>query len=255
MKSLSVLVVVLMTIAASAAETVKIQTPRGTEVTVTLHTPQGKNLPVLLVAPGQGCNSKSTLFETLGTKGFQKNFAMIRFEWGYCGTADGKPSTGLKDEIEDMVTVLEFTKKQTSVDPSKIVLAGKSMGSSVAYRIFSQRRELKAIVLLTPICSHTTDENDNPLPQPLSVCDKNYPRLKEDPRPVLMTMGNQDAACLLPVLYDFLKDSKGNVQTFVAGGDHGFRIYDEKGSVDPMKTQNNIETVVNVLLNWSGLIF
>jgi hypothetical protein len=102
---------------------------------------------------------------------------------------------------------------------------------------------------------YATDENDNPLSEPVSVCDKNYPHLKEDHRPILMTAGNQDDACVLPVLFDFLKDSKGNVQAFVAGGEHGFRIYDDKGTVNPIKTQNNLNTVATVLFNWMGLIF
>jgi hypothetical protein len=255
MKLIFVLVTALMTIHVSAAETLKIQTPRGTDLSVTMHIPQGTNLPVLIVAPGQSCNSKGPLFETMGSKGFEKNYAIFRFEWGYCGTSNEKPSAGLKNEIEDMVTVLEFAKTHASVDPLKIVMAGKSMGTGVAYKIFSQRPELKAIVLLTPICSYTTDENNNPLPMPLSVCDKNYPHLKEDLRPILMAMGSQDDACVLPVLFDFLKDSKGNIQTFVAGGDHGFRIYDDKGNVNSAKTQNNIDTVVGVILNWMDLIF
>jgi hypothetical protein len=254
-KTILILITALIVTRVFAAETLKIQTPRGTEVNVTLHIPAGSDLPVLVVAPGQSCNSKGPLFETIGDKGYAKNYAIFRFEWSYCGTASEKPSAGLKNEVEDMITVLEFAQKQASVDPSKIVIAGKSMGSGVAYRIFSQHPELKAAVLLTPICSVTTDENNNPLSEPVSICDKSYPHLKEDLRPVLMAMGNQDENCVLPVLFDFLKDSKGNIQTFVAGGDHGFRIYDSHGDVDAIKTQNNIDTVVSVLFNWMDLIF
>ncbi len=255
MKAAFILIIVFVTSRLWAAENVQVHTPRGTDVTVTLHIPTGSSLPALVVAPGTSCNSKGPLFETIGINGLEKHYAIFRFEWSYCGTASEHPSAGLKNEIEDMTTVLEFAKKQASIDPSKIVIAGKSMGSGVAYRIFSQHPELKAAALLTPICSYTTDENDKPLPEPVSVCDRSYPHLKEDPRPILMTMGNQDENCVLPVLFDFLKDSKGNIQTFVAGGDHGFQIYDGSGQIDPLKTENNIATVANVLFNWMDLIF
>jgi hypothetical protein len=253
MKSLLILMGALMTLNVHASETVKITTPRGAGVTVTMHIPPGAHLPILVVAPGQSCNSKGFLFEALGDQGLKRHYAVFRFEWSYCETSNKTPSAGLRNELEDMAAVLEFAKKHAAVEDSNIVIAGKSMGSGVAYKIFSQRPELKALVLLTPLCSETTDENDKPLPKPLSVCEKNYPHLKEDRRPILMTMGNKDEACVLPVLFDYLKDSKGNVQTFVAGGDHGFRIFDVTGAVDPVKTQTNIETVVGVTLNWMDL--
>lgn len=238
-----------------ATVNVKIPTPRGSDVNVQIHAPAGSNLPALIIAPGASCNSKGPLFESLGVKGIEKNFAVFRFEWSYCETSKPTPSDKLKNEIEDMAAVLEFTKTYPSIDPTKIIIAGKSMGSGVAYKIFLSHSELKAIALLTPICSYTTDDNNNPLPAPVSVCDQGYPNLKDGSRPVLMTMGNKDDACVLPILFDFLKDSKGNIQTFVAGGDHGFRIFDAEGKLDSVKTQNNINTVSEVVLNWMNLVF
>jgi hypothetical protein len=119
--------------------------------------------------------------------------------------------------------------------------------------VFHANADAKALVLLTPICSYTTDENNNPLPEPQRVCDESYPGLKKDPRPVLMTMGDRDSLCLLNVLFDYLKDSAGNIQVSVAGGDHGFRLRKADGSVDDVKTARNIETMVNSLLNWADL--
>jgi hypothetical protein len=40
------------------------------------------------------------------------------------------------------------------------------------------------------------------------------------------------------------------VATFVAGGDHGFRVKDKAGNLNQAKTQNNIDTVVKAALNW-----
>lgn len=240
-----------------AAESITLKTPRGAEVKVTLHIPQGTHLPAIVVAPGQGCNSQGPLFETLGQMGATESVAIVRFEWNYCDLTSPHrtPSPELKNEIEDFQTVLEYAKSHTSLDRSKIILAGKSLGSIVAYAVFAKELAAKALVLLTPVCTYTTDANGTPLPEPLRICEENYPQLKEDSRPILMAMGNLDSLCLLPALYDFLKDSKGNISTFVAGGDHGFRIKDSKGNMDQTKTQRNIKTVVSATLNWVGLNF
>jgi predicted alpha/beta-hydrolase family hydrolase len=238
-----------------ATESITIKTPRGADVNVTLHIPQGSNLPAIVVAPGQSCNSKGPLFETLGQMGASESVAIVRFEWNYCNSNPSQPtpSPDLKNEIEDFQTVLEYIKSHTSINKTKIILAGKSLGSLVSYAVFAKELSAKALVLLTPVCSYTTDENGKPLPEPMKVCEENYPKIKDDSRPVLMTMGNLDSLCILSVLYDFLKDSKGNIATFVAGGDHGFRIKDSHGNVDQVKTQKNINTVVSATLNWIGI--
>lgn len=238
-----------------AAESIMLKTPRGADINVTLHMPQGSHLPVIVVAPGQSCNSKGPLFESLGQIVASENVAVLRFEWNYCNSnpSEPTPSADLKNEIEDFQTVLEYAKLHPSIDKTNIFLAGKSLGSIVASAVFAKDLSAKALVLLTPVCSYQTDDNGNPLPEPLKVCEENYPKLKSDSRPVFLTMGNMDSLCLLPILYDFLKDSKGNISTFVAGGDHGFRIKDSKGNIDQVKTQKNINTVVSAMLNWVGI--
>ena len=195
------------------------------------------------------------LFETLGTSGLNKNLAVVRFEWNYCNTkpAQPTPSANLLNEIEDFETVLKYAQAHTSIDKNKITLAGKSLGSLVAYAVFAKEPTFKTLALLTPVCSYTTDEDGKVLPVPLSVCDENYPKIKEDSRTLFMSMGDKDELCILPVLYDFLKDSKGNISTFVAGGDHGFRIRDSGGQVDEVKTNGNINAVAEALFNWKAI--
>lgn len=238
-----------------AAETVVLKTPRGADVNVALHIPQGSNLPAVVVAPGQSCNSKGLLFETLGQDGLANGVAIVRFEWNYCNTnpTQPMPSANLVNEIEDFQTVLNYAKSHPSINKDRIALSGKSLGSIVAYAVFAKEVTSKSLILLTPVCSYTTDENGKPLRELLKVCEKNYPKIKDDSRSVLMAMGNFDSLCLLPVLYDFLKDSKGNISTYVAGGDHGFRIKDSAGTVDQIKTQGNLNSVVNAVLNWRAI--
>jgi len=239
----------------SMPETMRITTPRGAEIDVIVHAAASHASPTIIVAPGQSCNSKGPLFETIGLKGPTAGFTVVRFEWAYCLKDPTKPvpSADLKNEIEDYMAVLEHTKSLTSVDPNKIVIAGKSLGSIVAYSVFRSTASAKALALLTPVCSYTTDEKGNPLPEPQSVCDEYYPEMKKDTRPVMMAVGEKDDLCILNVLFDYLKNSKGNIQVSVAGGDHGFRLKKSDGSIDEARTNRNMDTVVNGFFNWADL--
>lgn len=237
------------------ANTTKILTPRGAEVEVTVELAPSRTGRTLIVAPGQSCNSKGPLFEAIGRLGPVADFTVVRFEWAYClkDPKNSVPSQDLKNEIEDYQTVLAYAKTLPGVDAGAITLAGKSLGSMVAYSVFHSTPTAKALVLLTPICTYTTDDNGNSIPEPLRVCEQSYPGLKSDARPVFMTMGQKDDLCLLNVLFDYLKDSVGNIQVSVAGGDHGFRIQKADGTLDDQKTARNIEAVVNGLFNWADL--
>lgn len=242
-------------IALATEATLLLKTPRGADVNVTLHVPVGANLPAIVVAPGRNCNSKGSLFETLGRSGAGNGVAIIRFEWHYCNEnpVHPSPSPNLRDEIEDFQTVLNFAKSYGPLNSGKITIAGKSLGSIVAYAVFGKNPAVKTLVLLTPVCSHLTDDNGATMPEPQNVCEENYPGIKNDPRPILMTMGSRDGLCLLPILYDFLKDSRGNISTVVAGGDHAFSVRDDWGNQDPAKTGTNIDTVVQSVLNWRSI--
>lgn len=251
------LAVVLLNVqtAFSQSEIRRLTTPRGDALEVTVHTSSdNKKNPAIIIAPGQSCNSKGPIFETLGKMGPLENVTVIRFEWAYCLKDPSKPvpSENLKNEIEDFYSVMDYASTLPSVDAEKIVLAGKSLGSVVAYAVFKDTPSAKGVALLTPICSYVTDEQGNPLPAPQSVCEENYPGMKQDLRPVYMTMGELDSACVLSVLFDYLKDSKGNILVNVAGGDHGFRMKNAEGKVDDAKTQRNIDSVINAVLNWMG---
>lgn len=236
------------------ADEIVLKTPRGAEVNVIRHIPAGTNLPVIVVGPGQSCNSRNAIFESLGQMGFDNGVAVIRFEWSYCNShpAQPTPSDDLINEIEDYQTVLEHVRSLPSIDKTKITIAGKSLGSVVAYWVFARETKVKTLALLTPVCSYVTDENGKPLKEPLAVGDENYPRIKEDTRPILMTMGNSDSLCLIPVLNDFLKDAKTNISTFIAEGDHGFRVKDAAGKVDQAKTDANISAVMDAVLKWKS---
>jgi predicted alpha/beta-hydrolase family hydrolase len=257
MKNCIALFILLASFAATASQTLTLKSPLGEDIHVTQHIPAGTNLPVVVVAPGQGCNSAGPVFENLATKLSDNGYAVLRFEWSYCNSkpANPMPSPDVVNEIAEMNTVIAYAKTLVQVDATKIVLAGKSLGSIVTSKIFGTNTEVKGFLALTPVCTYTTDQKGNPLPTPEKVCEEYYPTIKTDTRPTLMMMGSLDSLCLLPVLFDFLKDSKGNVTTIVLGGDHGFRIRDSAGNVDTIKTQTNLDAVSLNALNWLNQLF
>ena len=237
------------------ADSSTVTTPRGTDVHVTVHRPSGSNLPVVVVAPGQSCNSLGPIFETLGIRGQERGYVVVRFEWSYCNSHpnDPQPSADLSAEVEDFATVLNYATSLPGIDASHIYVAGKSLGSMVGFKLFAATASAKALVLLTPVCSYDTDDDGHQLPSPLPVTEESYPELKHQSRPIFMIGGNNDSLCHLPILYGYLGDSSGNITTAAVGGDHGLRIMAPGGSVDQTKTQANIETAIASVLNWMDL--
>ncbi len=234
----------------SMVETKKIKSPRGLEVEVTVHSSSNTKKPTIIVAPGQSCNSKGPIFETLGVNGSIENYTVVRFEWAYCQVDPTKPipSEDLSAEVQDFNTVLEYAKTLPSVDSDKIIIAGKSLGSVVAYYVFKDNLSAKGLVLLTPLFSYIGDDG-----KPVDTGEENYPGIKKDTRPIYLAFGDEDNACISSVLFNYLKDANRNIFVHTAGGDHGFRVKGNDGKLDEVKTQNNISSVIKATLNWATL--
>ena len=232
-----------------------ISTPRGAKVNVKTHKAAGANQPLLIVAPGQGCNWLGAMFESLATKGAERGYTVIRFNWNYCNSSpsDPQPSDKFVNEVEDFNAVLKFAKELPAVDTNHVFLAGKSLGSMVGQRVFTAHTDLRALALLTPVCSYETDDSGNQYPAPLPVTDESYPGLRDDKRQILMAGGSKDPICFLPILHKYLGESKGNIVTATFGGDHGLNIKNQAGIVDQSKTAGNINAFVVMVLNWLDL--
>lgn len=231
-----------------------IPSPRGNQIEILAHIPQQFD-KIMVVAPGQSCNSRTDLFQILSHTVAQQRTAVFRMEWEYCKINPSKPtpSPNYEHELQDLSTVLRFASNKSRFPNKQITLAGKSLGSFLAYKIFQLSPQVKSIVLLTPICSVTHDENDNPLPRPLNVGEKYYPQVKSQPRPVLFALGNRDSACVLPVLRDFLKDSPPHIRAAVFAGDHGFRSYLPNGEIDKVLMIQTLHRVAHTVVRWLAL--
>jgi dienelactone hydrolase len=151
-----------------------------------------------------------------------------------------------------MQAVLDLAKADARVDASQIVIAGKSMGSVVAFRVFNRNPASKGLVLLTPLCSSSTDEKGNAIASPRAIGALNYPGLTELTKPVVLALGNSDPACFVPILYDWLKGTKGNLVTVVAGGDHGMNVV--SSDVEDPKNAANILSTIQIVAQWVKLM-
>lgn len=84
---------------------------------------------------------------------------------------------------------------------------------------------------------------------------KNYPHLLQETREVVFLLGDQDSDnCPVPFLYDFLKDSKGNIKTVVVGGDHSLELGDRNDEKYRQQNLKNIEAAQNIIVQWAHLI-
>ncbi len=229
----------------ASAEDMNIKTPRGAEVNVSITLPSAEatKAPALVIAPGQGYHMDLPLVKDLATKAAQNGFVVYRFNWNYfTGVPKGRPSDDLANEIEDMKTVIAHTRQNSRVDSTRVVIAGKSLGSLVSYRAFAQDSALLGLILMTPIC---TDFEKNE-----AVGEEYYPALAAQTRPIAMVLGNQDPGCSLPMLYDFLKGTKGNVSVNVFGGGHSLTFTPPNAEKDA----RNIEAAVNATAHWANIV-
>src|SRR5512140_3062938 len=93
------------------------------------------------------------LLEHIAAAGAQAGLAVCRFDWahGDHDGAAGSVSEDLAAETQDMATVLAIALNHTNVDPHRVFIGGKSVGSVVAWKLFSHERDLAGAVLLTPL--------------------------------------------------------------------------------------------------------
>jgi dienelactone hydrolase len=142
--------------------------------------------PCLILAPGRG---------------YHKDLPIL---------TDLAQQAAVANEQADLFDVIDYAKSMSGVDSTTIVLAGKSLGSVVAWWVFQKAPALAGVILLTPVMA--TEE----------MGEQYYHHLQQETRPVTIIVGAQDADnCPLPVLYDFLGARNSTIPVVVVPGDHG----------------------------------
>jgi alpha/beta superfamily hydrolase len=232
-----------------------VTTPRGAKVALSLHLPQGTpgKLATLIIAPGQGYHRGLPILKGLAEEAARQGIAALRFDWAYTA-AKGRPSAGLKAEREDLEAVLAFAKAHERVDGKRILLAGKSLGTLVVYPAFRSHPELRGLFLLTPVVTWKWGEDGKELPKARSVLAENYPGLSETKRQVVITVGDRDRLCALPMLYAGLSGTKGNVASVVVGGDHGLNLGSWRDEAFKKPNAANVAVAVKATVQWMRIV-
>ena len=122
-------------------------------------------IPLIIVCPGAGYHKDLSLFTDIRDEALDKNIACLRFNWKYF-TEGRKPSEGYKEELDTIEEMIKLAKKNPAIDTQQIYLAGKSLGSVLAYQAMLNkegkenpdtlqpfRNDIKGLILLTPILS------------------------------------------------------------------------------------------------------
>ena len=205
-------------IAMSQATTVK--RPDGTAISVIVDLPTGADrVPAVVMAPGQGYHMDLPAMASTARALTDQGFAVFRFNWAYfSATPKGQPSADLSTEQQDFLAALAAARAHARVDPQRISVAGKSLGSLVAWRVFRADPKLQSAILLTPVCSRLRPGDTPPTPEGR----ENYPELAMEQRPSLWISGDADPLCAPQVLYDFARTGRKTPRVAIVGGDHGY---------------------------------
>lgn len=226
LRSIALAVLTLALAASARAEFLafKLTTPRGAVVSVLADWPDPERFgpgpyPTLVLASGAGYHQRMPLqvamAETLSAAGV----GVLRFDWAYF-SAQGQPSDDLAPEREDLQTVLAHARSLKHVDADRLSVAGKSLGSVVAWQVFRADPGLQRAVMLTPLCSRSVDGTV------VSVAGERYPEaVGVDARPVLWVLGDRDPACAPALLEAFLQ-ARPQDAVLRLEGDHGLERRD-----------------------------
>ncbi len=235
-------------------ENLKLTTSRGEEIDVTVLYPESNvKLPAVLLASGGGYHKDLPILKQSTEAIADNGIIAVRFNWNYF-TKKENPSQGYVAEQEDMQTVLDFLKSNEKVDATKILIGGKSLGSVISYRVFTENEFIRALLLYTPVCTQRWDKDGNELPVPEPIGQVFYPEILSENRQVVITMGNRDPNCDVPMIYNFLKGSNGNVALNMVKGDHSLNIGPWDDPTYQERNAKNIEAAIGMQLHWVKLI-
>jgi len=231
------LLFLLLTLPAQATEAFKIATPRGESIEIILDKPgKQEKLPAIILAPGSGYHARQPILRKVADTLVKQGFAVIRFNWAYYvkDPEHGKQSIDRKAELEDINAAIEFARKQDWVDTKNIVVGGKSLGSIIAWQTFRKDPELKAVLLLTPVC------------QTPAITETNYPEVNAENRPSAWIQGNNDPACPSPALYRLIGSTGNQARAITLGGDHSFAFLPKDSDEALLQQSRTIDLAADI---------
>lgn len=232
---------------ASAAASRQVATPRGEPIELLVEYPARAPkvaLPAVVLAPGSGYHMRLPVLESLSRALVKQGIVVYRFNWAYFvkDPEKGKQSQDRAAEVEDLTTVLELARRDPAVDKSRVALAGKSLGSLIAWRVLRAQPDVRAALLLTPVCSST--------PQKTVVPEVNYPGVPQETRKFAWILGDADPSCTPPTLYRLVATNPQPVRINVVGGNHGFEHGPASDKVAAASTSRTIDLVTRLSVDF-----
>ncbi|MBL8048569.1 MAG: dienelactone hydrolase family protein [Chthonomonas sp.] len=190
-----------------------------------------RRVPCVVIGPGAGYHKDKMLIKDLGSELRSSGVATVRFDWAFF-TAQAEPSKDYAGEIRDMQAAIRFARAQPLIDPDRVWVAGKSLGSIVAWKVFAADAKLSGALLFTPIAR-------------VAEPGQWYPGLAAEKRPVLFSVPDADPdGCPLNALHLLTNGAGANVRVQIHPGNHGFEVA-KPTDLTPDKTNGaNIAVVV-----------
>lgn len=225
---------------------IQLNTPRGSMIKIDIYNP-GKNL-ALLLAPGQDCNPRLDLYDSIAAEAKSNDFTLVRLYWSYCvaNPQHGNPADDLSTEKQDFLVALDYIRNVLNIKKENIFIGGKSLGTFVSYDLFHGDKEFPGLVLLTPVCTDAQTDPQNHK----NIFEDYYSQLKAETRPVLLAQGNEDPFCNTVHFQDYLKGTGNNFVPLVIKGNHGFGIDTSDGQISPTLTEKNLKVISKWIFSW-----
>jgi predicted alpha/beta-hydrolase family hydrolase len=223
-------------------KTIQVTWGQGLHLTAVVSYPAGNApAPTIFIASGRTGGMNASIIKGFADKAVHDGLIAVRFDYDYF-TRRAEPSKGLVDEADQMNAVINEAFKDPRIDQKKIIIAGKSLGSVVAHKVFTQRNTYLGEILLTPVIATVEDG------------ERFYPNLSTSGRPAVLIVGNADTEnAPLGVVYNYLKDASRKIMLDIVAGDHGFEL---GGTTAYAKRANaaNIDAALNTAEYWVRLI-
>jgi predicted alpha/beta-hydrolase family hydrolase len=250
MRWFALAVAALMLAGAVAAQPQVVTTSSGNRIQVQFDFPPGNGpFPAIVLAPGQGYHMQLPALEQTARAIVGQDIAVFRFNWAYYTlTPQGTPSADLSDEVDDFMAILLIARADPRVDKNKVSVGGKSLGSVVAWRVFSSDPTLVGALLMTPVCSRLPGGE----PPPLAILDQTYPGFQRERRPVSLIVGDADPLCATSILYASAANHRGALRVNVVGGDHSFENRSLPAPVADEARRRNIDAVAALAAGFVG---
>jgi dienelactone hydrolase len=228
------------------AQPIKLKTPRGAQLEVIAEFPAGDGpFATVVLAPGQGYHMSLPAMEQTAKEMVVQRIAVYRFNWAYFSSdaKSGQPSKEYVAEIEDMTTVLNKARSDPRVAKDKIAVAGKSLGSLVAWQVLAKNKDIKGGLFLTPVCSEIQSGSAIGSSIASSIAADNYPGINTEKRPLAFIAGETDPLCAAPALYRYVSQAGGPTRISIVGGNHGFANPKLTGTLGDEAMKSNVKIV------------